>query len=114
LEWGQAPTEIAANPHDALIESGAYQVVLDAFPGGIRWFHPWAENRRGGILLHGLVDVDTVNDRLAGAGLGWAYLLDNGRTGGWEGRSVRAYHLMPRGVGKAVAVADDLAARGLD
>ena len=114
LEWGKAPTDIAATPHDALIDSGAYQLVIDTFGGELRWYHPWADGRRGGILMHGHADVDVANEHLAEAGLDWAYLLDNGATGGWDGRTVRAYHLMPRGVGKATAVADDLAARGLD
>ncbi|MBA2528997.1 MAG: HAD hydrolase family protein, partial [Euzebyales bacterium] len=72
------------------------------------------QGREGGHLFHGLVDVDEAAAALANAGCGWAYLVDNGRATGWPGRQVRAYHLLPRGVGKATAVADDLTSRGLD
>ncbi|MPZ73097.1 MAG: response regulator [Nitriliruptorales bacterium] len=112
-EWGECPGGIARNPHDTLTATGAVDAVLDAFPGELRPYEPWHRGREGGHLFHGVADVDAANDALAAAGCGWACLRDNGRTGGWEGRSVRAYHLLPRGVGKAPAVADDLAARGL-
>ena len=113
-EWGQCPRGLAGNPHDTMLTSGAVAAVLDAFPGDLRHFEPWHRGREGGHLFHGLVDTSVADAALAEAGCGWAHLLDNGATGGWEGRRVRAYHLMPRGVGKATAVADDLQARGLD
>ena len=112
-EWGQCP-RIAANPHDAMIEAGAVSTLLAEFADDLRLFEPWHRGREGGHLFHGSVDTAKADAVLAGAGCGWAHLKDNGATGGWEGRSVRAYHLLPRGVGKAPAVADDLAARGLD
>ena len=112
-EWGQCPRDLARNPHDTLTATGAVGAVLDAFPGQLRHFEPWHRGREGGHLFHGIADVEAANAALEAAGCGWAYLCDNGRTGGWEGRDVRAYHLLPRGVGKAPAVADDLAARGL-
>jgi len=113
-EWGSCPRDLAANPHDALEAAGAVEALLTAFAGRLRHYAPWHLDREGGHLLHGLVDVDEANAVLAEAGCRWAYLVDNGATGGWPGRRVRAYHLLPRGVGKATAVADDLAARGLD
>lgn len=112
-EWGACP-RIAANPHDALIEAGAVAALLDGFAGDLRLFEPWHRGREGGHLFHGDVDTAQADALLAEAGYDWAHLKDNGATGGWEGRAVRAYHLLPRGVGKAPAVADDLAARGLD
>lgn len=112
-EWGECPQDLAANPHDALVAAGAVDALLDAFAGDLRHYEPWHEGREAGHLLHGLVDVDEAAAVLSEAGCPWAYLVDNGATGGWPGRQVRAYHLLPRGVGKAAAVADDLAARGL-
>lgn len=112
-EWGECPRDLAANPHDAMLVSGALEAVMAAFPGDIRLFEPWHRGREGGHLLHGRVDTAVADRALAAAGCDWAYLRDNGATGGWEGRRVRAYHLLPRGVGKAPAVADDLRARGL-
>ena len=113
-EWGECPRDRAGNPHDTMLTEGAVDAVLDAFPGDLRHFEPWHRGREGGHLFHGVADTQVADAALAEAGCGWAYLRDNGATGGWEGRSVRAYHLLPRGVGKAAAVADDLQARGLD
>lgn len=113
-EWGECPRDLAVNPHDTMLVSGAVDAVLDAFPDDLRHYEPWHRGREGGHLFHGVADTRVADAALAEAGCGWAYLRDNGVTGGWEGRSVRAYHLLPRGVGKAAAVADDLKARGLD
>lgn len=112
-EWGQCPRGLAGNPHDALVEAGAVGTLLERFAGTLRHYEPWHEGREGGHLFHGQVDVTEANAVLAERGCAWAYLVDNGTTGGWPGRTVRAYHLLPRGVGKAAAVADDLRARGL-
>jgi len=112
-EWGDSPRGLAQNPHDALTAAGAVTALLDAFHGDLRHYEPWHRGREGGHLFHGLVDVAAADECLREHGCGWAYLRDNGATGGWEGRDVRAYHLLPRGVGKAPAVADDIAARGL-
>lgn len=112
-EWGECPRDLAANPHDALVAAGAVDALLGAFPEDLRHYEPWYRGREGGHLFHGLVDVAEADAVLNEAGCGWAYLVDNGATGGWPGRQVRAYHLLPRGVGKAAAVADDLTARGL-
>jgi phosphoglycolate phosphatase len=113
-KWGQCPRGVAATPHDTLTVSGAVAALLSAFAGDLRHYEPWHRGREGGHLFHGRVDVGAANAVLSQAGCAWAYLVDNGATGGWEGRDVQAYHLLPRGVGKATAVADDLAARGLD
>ena len=112
--WGACPRDLAATPHDALAVAGALDLLLDAFPDDLRLYEPWHRGREGGMLLHGDIDVAAANRLLAEAGIGWAVVVDNGATGGWPGRAVRAYHLLPDGVGKAQAVADDLASRGVD
>jgi phosphoglycolate phosphatase len=111
--WGDAPRDLGANPREALECSGAVAALLDAFAGELRIFSPWDEGRVGEVLLHGRVDVAHADAVLAEAGVGWACLVDNGRAGGWPGRQVHAYHLLPRGTGKARAVRADLAARDL-
>jgi phosphoglycolate phosphatase len=113
-QWGDCPQGLAANPHDALDKAGALALLLDAFEGDLRPYEPWHRGREGGHLLHGEIDVARANTMLAEEGLGWAKVIDNGATGGWEGRSVRAYHLVPNGVGKARGVAADLRARGVE
>lgn len=112
--WGECPPDLAETPHDALNRAGALEVLLARFEGDVRLYEPWWRGREGTILLHGVLDVEVANAALAEAGVGWAEVIDNGATEGWPGRAVRAYHVLPRGVGKARAVAEDLARRGLD
>lgn len=113
-EWGACPPDLAPTPHDALEKAGAADLLLDAFAGDLRLYEPWHRGREGGHLLHGEIDIGRANALLAEHGIGWARVIDNGATGGWPGRSVRAYHLLPAGIGKAPAVAADLRARGVD
>jgi hydroxymethylpyrimidine pyrophosphatase-like HAD family hydrolase len=113
FSWGEAPADLAGTPREAVRASGALAALLDAFPDDLRIYHPWDEGRVGEFLLHGLVDVAVADRLLAAAGAPWARLVDNGAAAGWPGRTVRAYHLLPRGTGKATAVAEDLAARRL-
>jgi phosphoglycolate phosphatase len=114
LRWGEAPRDLGPTPRAALDAAGAVEALLGAFPGDLRPFAPWDAGREGGHLLHGRVDVPAADAVLAAAGAGWARLVDNGRAGGWPGRDdVRAYHLVPRGVGKAAAIAEDLRDRGV-
>jgi len=113
LWWGDAPKELTGTPREALLETGALQALLDTFEGDLRIYDPYDEGRIGEYLLIGLVDVRAANDVLAVSGAPWATLIDNGASAGWPGRVARAYHLLPRGTGKARAVAEDLRVRGL-
>jgi len=110
--WGEAPTTEGETPRDALTRSGALDALLSAFPRDLRVFLPWDEGRIGEILLHGRVDVAAANRVVADAGAPWSCVIDNGRaSSAWDGREAHAYHLLPRGTGKARAVAAHLAAR---
>lgn len=114
LRWGACPRDGAASPRDALQQAGALDVVMEVGGDALRRYEPWDRGRVGGFLLHGEVDVQAARSAFDAAGLGWVRLVDNGVTGGWPERDVvHAYHLIPRGVGKAEAVSDDLAQRGL-
>lgn len=112
-EWGGLPRGLADNPHDTMTEAGAVAVLLREFGADLRHYEPWHLDREGSHLFHGLVDVAAADRLLDEHGYDWVSLIDNGDTGGWPGRDVRAYHLVPRGIDKARAVADDIAARGL-
>ncbi len=111
--WGEAPAAEGATPREVLERCGALAALLSAFAGQVRVFQPWDEGRVGEFLLHGRLDVAEADRVLAEAGAGWACVVDNGAARDWQGRESRAYHLLPRGTGKAGAVAADLAARGL-
>lgn len=113
-EWGECPQTLADNsPREVLMAAGALEALLKAFADDLRPYNPWDDGREGGHILHGCVDIEKANEVLAAAGCAWAQLVNNGAASGWPGRDVHAYHLIPRGVGKAIAIADDLQARGL-
>jgi hydroxymethylpyrimidine pyrophosphatase-like HAD family hydrolase len=117
LQWGAAPRDLGATPAEALERSGALAAVLAAFPGRLEPHTPWHLGRQGTALLRGRVDAAEADAVLAGRGLGWARLLDNGRLRGTYPHlgpgPTHAYHLLPAGVSKAGTAAAYLAARGL-
>jgi hydroxymethylpyrimidine pyrophosphatase-like HAD family hydrolase len=117
LVWGGAPRDLGDCPAEALERSGALATVLESFAGRIEPHTPWHLGRRGTFLLRGQVEVAAADALLAGAGLGWARLLDNGRLRGAYPHlgpgPTHAYHLLPTGVDKAGTAAAYLAGRGL-
>jgi phosphoglycolate phosphatase len=105
-------------PAEAIFRSGAAGFLLETYRGRLEPHAPWAHGeRRCTILLRGLVDPGEARATLEGSGYGWLDLLDNGVIRGtYPGLSVpevHAYHLAPRGIDKASAVARDLERRGL-
>ena len=109
--WGEAPTDEGATPRETLRRCGALDALLERFAGRLEVFTRFDEGRVGEFLLRGRIDTDEANTLLTELGAGWAHVVDNGSTHG--GRGTHAYHLLPRGTGKALAVRDDLAAREL-
>ena len=88
------------------------------FPGRLEEHSPWNATREISLLLRGDLDPAQAGAVLAEEGFGWAELVDNGvlprRYESLPGiERVRAYHLVPRGVSKAAAVAADRRRRGL-
>jgi hydroxymethylpyrimidine pyrophosphatase-like HAD family hydrolase len=118
LQWGEAPRDLGDCPAQALERAGALAAVLEGFPGRVEPHTPWHLGRRGTFLLRGQVDPAAADALLAGRGLGWARLVDNGRLRGAYPHlgpgPTHAYHLLPAGVSKAGTAAAYLAGRGLD
>lgn len=88
------------------------------FPGRIEEHTPWNSTREASLVLRGGIDPAEARVVLDDAGFEWAELVDNGviprlyeSLPGLE--RVHAYHLVPRGVSKAAAIASDRAWRGL-
>ncbi len=113
-DHGEFPGEGAPAP--ALAE--AVDLLVASFPERIEEHSPWNARRECSLVLRGdLEDLDA--DRLlAGAGFGWAELIENGVIprrfpGIPEVERVHAYHLVPRGVSKVTAIAADRAQRGI-
>jgi hydroxymethylpyrimidine pyrophosphatase-like HAD family hydrolase len=105
-------------PFEALGDSGAAGLLLEAFPGRIEPHAPWGfEDRETSMLFRGHVDLAEVRALLKRSGYGWVDVQDNGivsrRFPGLETDEVHLYHLAPKGVDKASAVRADLIRRGL-
>lgn len=108
-------------PHRAMIRSGVAGLLLESFPRRLEPHAPWAfAPRESSVLLRGLVDPGEAAALLEAAGAGWLELRDNGvipsppgRFPGLDVPSVRAYHLVPRGVGKRAGVAAHRRRHGL-
>jgi hydroxymethylpyrimidine pyrophosphatase-like HAD family hydrolase len=95
--------------------SGAVALLLEHSAGRLE---ADAQEREVSQLLRGLVDVGEAEALLAAHGHGELRLVDNGRSNHHSPAlaalpNVHAYHLIPRSVSKAAAVATHARARGL-
>jgi hypothetical protein len=92
-------------------------MLFEHFDGRLEYHAPWHHGRVLSHLFRGKVDVDEANELLGERGGGDLRLLDNGAIGrqmeAIEGPA-HAYHLVPRMVSKANAVAAHARARGFD
>ncbi|MDO9108163.1 MAG: HAD hydrolase family protein [Coriobacteriia bacterium] len=115
--WGPDALRAGETPFEAIERAGALDALRQAFPGKIENHAPYHLNREATHVLRGSLDVvagQTVLDHLDLA----ICLVDNGiihplSTTLTDVSEVHAYHLMPAGVSKAGALAEDLARRGL-
>lgn len=92
--------------------------LADRFPGRIEEHSPWNSARETSLVLRGGIDPVEARVVLDSAGFEWAELVDNGVIPRRyetlpDLERVHAYHLVPRGVSKAAAIAADRAWRGL-
>lgn len=111
---GWMPDE-RGNPADRIVASGIPEMLFESFPGRLEWHAPWHEGRVLSLLFRGHVDVAAANELIAadpdGADLRF---LDNGAISRpMRGIEVaHAYHLVPGGASKGMAVAAHMRARG--
>lgn len=122
------PEEVHANygefagsgtPFEAMARSGAGAFLLESYAGSLEPHTPWsAHPRKATMLFRGQLDREEAQARLEGAGYSWLELADNGviprRFEGLEVDEVHAYHLVPKGIGKAGGVRRHLEIAGLD
>lgn len=96
-------------PTEYMDRTGAVRFLLERFR--LEHHGRWAEGREYTHLFRGLVDTAEAGEALAKRGLGWLSLQDNGRLRGaylgLDTGEAHVYHLVPRGVSKAGAVALD-------
>lgn len=103
--------------HEQIAKSGAPQFLLEEYSGCLEVHSPWHTGREVSHLLRGLVETKEANALLAENGFEGLELTDNGavrrRSPALAGLpAVHAYHLRPRGVSKANAVAAHQHMRG--
>jgi hydroxymethylpyrimidine pyrophosphatase-like HAD family hydrolase len=104
--------------HEQIEAAGALTLLLERYPGRLEQHSPWHTGREVSHMLRGLVDTGEADALLASEGHGTLRLIDNGVV---RRRSpaladlpeVRAYHLRPEGISKALAVAAHQRMRGL-
>jgi hypothetical protein len=101
-------------------ESGLLKELFDCYDGRLTYHAPWHVGHEADVMLRGRVDVPEVDEWLADRGFGWLRLRDNGVLPHLQDATLRpealpahVYHLMPDGITKGLAVARDLARRGL-
>ncbi|MDR2492028.1 MAG: HAD hydrolase family protein [Coriobacteriales bacterium] len=115
LEPGMLPAD--ATPYGLVAQSGVVDRLMEAFPGRVEHHNPHRIAREVTFMLRGKIDV-VVAQRMLGEGALPLDILDNGVIHPSQHTlidcpEIHIYHLMPRGSGKAHAVAVDLARRGL-
>ncbi|MCB0862766.1 MAG: HAD family phosphatase [Solirubrobacterales bacterium] len=95
-------------------ERGVPDLLLGSFPGRFEYHEPWHLNREMSSLFRGEIDPAEANRILEENGHGDLRLLDNGAIHRkMEGiKQAHCYHLVPKGVSKAGAVAAHSRARG--
>jgi hydroxymethylpyrimidine pyrophosphatase-like HAD family hydrolase len=99
---------------EQISERGVPEFLFESFPGRLEFHEPWHVDRTLSHLFRGHVETAEANRLLEEAGHGDLRLLDNGaisrKMPGIE--VTHAYHLVPKGVSKARAVAAHARARG--
>lgn len=120
---GAMPDSLDAVPTELI------DALLDRFSGRLEFHSPWHLGHEIDVMLRGQVAVAEVEGWLAEQGYDWLRLRDNGllptrglldgtaaalRRSSLRVSALHVYHLVPDGIGKGLAVARDLARRGID
>ncbi len=105
-------------PHQAIVNSGAVDLLFQTYRGRLEHHTPWSEGRRCTLVFRGSLDLEEANSFLKEKGYSCLELLDNGiisNRGTLDPSlsEVHAYHLVPAGLTKGRAVAKDREIRGL-
>jgi len=109
------PDEYEGTVYEQIERRGVPDMLFEHFDGKLEYHSPWHHGRVHSHLFRGKVDVDEANALLGEHGDDDLRFLDNGAIGTpmktVEGQT-HAYHLVPRSVSKAAAVAAHARARG--
>jgi hydroxymethylpyrimidine pyrophosphatase-like HAD family hydrolase len=117
LLTGEMVPDESGTVYEQIEARGVPRLLFDHFEGRLEYHSPWHHGRVLSHLFRGKVDVVEGNSLLEEHGAGDLRLLDNGAIGremaAIEGPT-HAYHLVPKMVSKAGAVAAHARARGYD
>jgi len=117
LMTGEMAPDETGTIYEQIEARGIPQRLFERFEGRLEYHAPWHTGRVLSHLFRGKVDVEEANALLGEHGDDDLRLLDNGAIGrempAVEGPT-HAYHLVPRMVSKAAAVAAHARARGYD
>lgn len=116
-DWPEDALLPSESPYQAIVRSGALDVLRRHFPERIEEHSPWDLDREATHVLRGNVDLLEAREALEGLALP-VYIIDNGIVRAPQNTlvgvtEVHAYHLVPKGVHKAGAVQQILSRRGL-
>ncbi len=116
-DWGADTAPEGITPYEAILEAGALDMLMTAFPGRIERHIPWDSDRVVTFILRGEVEIEEAQAVLDQIELP-VQIVDNGvihpvnhQLVGVD--TIHAYHLVPKGASKVRAIEYDLAARGL-
>lgn len=116
--WPQSLPADGRTVYEEIVASGAYEALVEAFPGRIEYHDPWHLNRDATSVLRGCLDDAAAQAVLDTFDLPMD-LLDNGlvrrKNHGLtcSDEPIHAYHIVPKGVSKRRAIELDLAERGI-
>ena len=104
--------------YQSILDTGVVDLLLDTYQRRLEMHTPWSDERDCTPLMRGNVDLDEVEALLAENGHDRFQLVDNGviprKSPTLDVPETRAYHLVPRGVSKQLAVAKDQKRRGFE
>lgn len=117
-DWDDSMLADGETPFEAIARAGALDALREAFPGRIENHAPWHLNREATHVLRGNVDVQAARRILGELELP-VQIIDNGiinppATTLVGVTEVHAYHLLPAGVTKSLALAADRERRGVE
>jgi hydroxymethylpyrimidine pyrophosphatase-like HAD family hydrolase len=118
--WTPDALPAGKSPYEVIVDSGAAERLIEAFPGLIEYHDPFHLNRLATHVMRGNIDTAEAQ-RVIDEGTDGhppIDIVDNGIIHPWRTtlvgvETVHIYHLLPRGVTKAQAIAADMAARGI-
>src|SRR4051794_66105 len=117
LMTGEMKPDESGTIYEQIEDRGVPARLFAHFEGRLEYHSPWHHGRVLSHLFRGKIDVDEANALLGEHGDDDLRLLDNGAIGrpmaAIDGPT-HAYHLVPRQVSKAAAVAAHARARGYD